>query len=166
MQSGSIAFLTTTVWNFLMFRDSPPWEIREALSLFLVGIGIGQKVYLGWCEELLQEDVHGFHQFQLKKGIQVFQESHFRRYVLWLLYLLLPFWELYVWTESTKYLLYFRHTDDIDYIWTGGRKCNFKGCERKDLQPAIINGWFWASTNMRIPNKRRCRYCDWSRTGG
>lgn len=56
--------------------------------------------------------------------------------------------------------------DDIPYIWTGGRKCNFKGCERKDLQPAIVNGWFWASTNMRIPNKRRCRFCDWSRTGG
>ena len=57
-------------------------------------------------------------------------------------------------------------TEDIPYIWTGGRKCNFKGCERKDLQPAIINGWFWAPTNKRIPNKRRCKFCDWSRTGG
>ena len=64
------------------------------------------------------------------------------------------------------HLIFFNWLDDIPYIWTGGRKCNFKGCERKDLQPSIVNGWFWASTNMRIPNKRRCKYCDWSKTGG
>ena len=56
--------------------------------------------------------------------------------------------------------------DDIPYIWTGGRKCNFKGCDRKDLMPNIINGWFWAPTNKKIPAKNKCRVCDWSRTGG
>ena len=30
--------------------------------------------------------------------------------------------------------------EDIPYIWTGGRKCNFRGCDREDLQPAIENG--------------------------
>lgn len=56
--------------------------------------------------------------------------------------------------------------DDIPYIWTGGRKCNFRGCDRKDLMPNIINGWFWAPTNKKIPAKNKCRVCDWSRTGG
>ena len=56
--------------------------------------------------------------------------------------------------------------DDIPYIWTGGRKCNFNGCDRKDLMPNIVNGWFWAPTNKKIPAKNKCRVCDWSRTGG
>ena len=56
--------------------------------------------------------------------------------------------------------------DDIHYIWTGGRKCNFNGCDRKDLQPTIENGWYWAPTGKRIPSPRRCRYCDWSPSGG
>ena len=28
----------------------------------------------------------------------------------------------------------------IRYFWTSGRKCNFDGCNRDDLQPAIVNG--------------------------
>jgi len=56
--------------------------------------------------------------------------------------------------------------NDIPYIWTGGRKCNFKGCDRKDLQPTIVNGWYWASTGTRIPAPRKCRYCYWSKSGG
>merc|ERR1712085_148577 len=28
----------------------------------------------------------------------------------------------------------------LRYIWTGGRKCNFRGCDRPDLQPTIVNG--------------------------
>ena len=55
---------------------------------------------------------------------------------------------------------------DIPYIWTGGRKCNFQGCEREDLQPAIENGWYWAPTGVRIPSPSQCGYCAWSRTGG
>ena len=26
-------------------------------------------------------------------------------------------------------------TDQVPFIWTGGRKCNFEGCDRSDLQP-------------------------------
>ena len=55
--------------------------------------------------------------------------------------------------------------EELDYIWTGGRKCNFKGCERPDLQPAIVNGWYWAPTGIRIRAKSECRICDWSHTG-
>eukprot|EP00091_Calanus_sinicus_P002909 TRINITY_DN13039_c0_g1_i1.p1 TRINITY_DN13039_c0_g1~~TRINITY_DN13039_c0_g1_i1.p1 ORF type:complete len:171 (-),score=56.33 TRINITY_DN13039_c0_g1_i1:278-790(-) len=40
--------------------------------------------------------------------------------------------------------------EDLHYIWTGGRKCNFKGCDRKDLQPLIQKGWYWAPTGKRI----------------
>ena len=71
--------------------------------------------------------------------------------------------------------------EDLHYIWTGGRKCNFKGnniasrvqtshlcagCDRKDFQPTIENGWYWAPTGKRIPAPRRCGYCEWSNTGG
>ena len=56
--------------------------------------------------------------------------------------------------------------DDIPYIWTGGRKCNFQGCDRADLQPTIENGWYWAPTGKRIPSPRQCGYCAWSPTGG
>nr|CAD7580680.1 unnamed protein product [Timema californicum] len=55
---------------------------------------------------------------------------------------------------------------NVKYIWTSGRLCDFKGCDRPDLQPIHINGWFWtaelkklAPTNNRVQN-------DWSHTGG
>merc|ERR1719350_611203 len=67
---------------------------------------------------------------------------------------------------ESKWVKNLIRSEDIPYIWTGGRKCNFKGCDRKDLMPTIINGWFWAPTNKKIPAKNKCRVCDWSRTGG
>lgn len=57
-------------------------------------------------------------------------------------------------------------TNNIDYIWTGGRKCNFEGCDRPDLQPAITNGWYWAPVGKKIPSPRKCNFCYWSNTGG
>ena len=54
----------------------------------------------------------------------------------------------------------------VPYIWTGGRKCNFDGCDRPDLQPAITNGWFWAPRGTKIPPPDGCEVCDWSFTGG
>lgn len=56
--------------------------------------------------------------------------------------------------------------ESIAYIWTGGHKCNFRGCERKDLQPAIENGWYWAPTGIRLRPPGQCQECDWSNTGG
>ena len=41
-----------------------------------------------------------------------------------------------------------------------------QGCERKDFQPTIVNGWYWAPTGKRIPAPRRCSFCEWSNTGG
>ena len=29
------------------------------------------------------------------------------------------------------------------FFWTSGRKCNFEGCDRDDLQPSIVNGETW-----------------------
>ena len=52
------------------------------------------------------------------------------------------------------------------YIWTGGRKCNFRGCDRPDLTPNIVNGWFWAARRTKIPAKGDCDFCEWSPTGG
>ena len=30
-------------------------------------------------------------------------------------------------------------SDKVPFIWTGGRKCNFEGCDRPDLQPGKTN---------------------------
>ncbi|MCL4165470.1 UNVERIFIED_CONTAM: hypothetical protein GTU68_038895, partial [Idotea baltica] len=49
-----------------------------------------------------------------------------------------------------------------------GRKCNFDGCDRADLQPPIVNGWFWSGSEARISstssNDRMNSF--WSPTGG
>ncbi|GLV38622.1 schlaff [Carabus blaptoides fortunei] len=60
--------------------------------------------------------------------------------------------------------------NDIPYIWTSGRLCDFKGCEsRADLEPKNVFGWFWSanrdklSPTNKIPNG--WGYNPWSSTG-
>lgn len=49
-------------------------------------------------------------------------------------------------------------TDDIPYIWTSGRLCDFKGCEsRRDLEPKNLFGWFWSANREKIPNTSQVR---------
>jgi len=59
---------------------------------------------------------------------------------------------------------------NIKYIWTSGRKCNFDGCDRPDLQPPIVNGWFWSGSSARIPPTNDtfsgAWNGDWSPSGG
>jgi len=57
--------------------------------------------------------------------------------------------------------------DNVKYIWTSGRKCNFDGCDRADLQPKIVNGWFWSGSSARIAatNATHGWRGDWSNTG-
>lgn len=79
---------------------------------------------------------------------------------------------------------------NVRYIWTSGRKCNFAGCDRADLQPPNENGWFWSGSGAKIgkfflyisiPHSLKiCQICnlhslgptsqrntgDWSHTGG
>lgn len=58
---------------------------------------------------------------------------------------------------------------NIPYIWTSGRKCNFKGCERADLQPVNVNGWFWSGSGVKMaPTDSKppgWSYQPWSNTG-
>merc|ERR1712032_144494 len=56
---------------------------------------------------------------------------------------------------ESKWVKNLIRSEELHYIWTGGRKCNFKGCDRKDLQPAILNGWYWAPTGKRIPPPKK-----------
>lgn len=45
---------------------------------------------------------------------------------------------------------------NVRYIWTSGRKCNFAGCDRPDLQPPNENGWFWSGSGAKIgPTSQR-----------
>lgn len=50
------------------------------------------------------------------------------------------------------------NSDDVPYIWTSGRLCDFKGCEeRRDLEPKNILGWFWSANREKItPTNRVC----------
>lgn len=47
--------------------------------------------------------------------------------------------------------------------------CNFKGCDRDDLQPTQINGWFWSGSGVKMAptngNPPGWRYQPWSTTG-
>lgn len=50
-------------------------------------------------------------------------------------------------------------TDDVPYIWTSGRLCDFKGCEnRKDLEPKNVFGWFWSANREKLsPTNQVCK---------
>lgn len=56
--------------------------------------------------------------------------------------------------------------DVLRYIWTSGRKCNFAGCDRADLQPANLYGWFWSGSGVKIGPTNQRNSGDWSYTGG
>ncbi|XP_017764165.1 PREDICTED: uncharacterized protein LOC108553676 isoform X1 [Eufriesea mexicana] len=55
---------------------------------------------------------------------------------------------------------------NVRFIWTSGRKCNFNGCDRPDLQPQNINGWFWSGSGAKIGPTTQRNSGDWSNTGG
>ncbi|GBP38038.1 hypothetical protein EVAR_95163_1 [Eumeta japonica] len=60
--------------------------------------------------------------------------------------------------------------NDVPYIWTSGRLCDFKGCEqRKDLEPKNIFGWFWSANREKISPTNQIPngwgYNPWSKTG-
>ncbi|XP_043263677.1 C-type lectin 5 isoform X2 [Colletes latitarsis] len=55
---------------------------------------------------------------------------------------------------------------NVRFIWTSGRKCNFNGCDRPDLQPQNINGWFWSGSGAKIGSTTQRNSGDWSNTGG
>uniref|UniRef100_T1H8Y7 C-type lectin domain-containing protein n=2 Tax=Rhodnius prolixus TaxID=13249 RepID=T1H8Y7_RHOPR len=56
--------------------------------------------------------------------------------------------------------------DKVKYIWTSGRICDFKGCDRADLQPRRTNGWFWTSDLQKLPPTTDRNQNDWSNSGG
>jgi len=59
--------------------------------------------------------------------------------------------------------------NDLPYIWTSGRLCNFKGCDREDLQPPTVNGWFWSGSGVKMAPTNSTppgwSYQPWSYTG-
>jgi len=59
--------------------------------------------------------------------------------------------------------------NDLPYIWTSGRLCNFKGCDREDLQPTNVNGWFWSGSGVKMAPTNSTppgwSYQPWSYTG-
>lgn len=54
----------------------------------------------------------------------------------------------------------------VKYIWTSGRLCDFKGCNRPDLLPNEINGWFWTAELQKLAPTTNRQQNDWSEGGG
>jgi len=71
--------------------------------------------------------------------------------------------------QENDFFADFLESNDLDYIWTSGRLCDFKGCDREDLQPVSVNGWFWTGSNKKIPATNSTppswSYQPWSPTG-
>ena len=63
----------------------------------------------------------------------------------------------------------FIRDNDLPYVWSSGRLCNFKGCDREDLQPATVNGWFWSGSGVKMAPTNSTppgwSYQPWSFTG-
>jgi len=56
--------------------------------------------------------------------------------------------------------------NNIKYCWTSGRLCDFPGCDRSDLQPLEVNGWFWSASGGKLrPTNEKSELNDWSYTG-
>jgi hypothetical protein len=59
--------------------------------------------------------------------------------------------------------------EKLPYVWTSGRLCDFKNCDREDLQPLSINGWFWSGSGVKLAptNSTPTGWSaqPWSRTG-
>ncbi|CAH0557256.1 unnamed protein product [Brassicogethes aeneus] len=56
--------------------------------------------------------------------------------------------------------------EKVKYIWTSGRLCDFKGCDREDLQPLNVNGWFWTAVLQKLAPTTQRDQNDWSENGG
>jgi hypothetical protein len=61
-------------------------------------------------------------------------------------------------------------SDDVPYIWTSGRLCDFKGCEnRRDLEPKSLYGWFWSANREKMAPTNQTPngwgFNPWSQTG-
>jgi hypothetical protein len=52
----------------------------------------------------------------------------------------------------------------ISEAWTAGRLCDFETCDRPDLKPVLVNGWFWAAVGaggkINIPGNG---FHDWGK---
>lgn len=54
----------------------------------------------------------------------------------------------------------------VKYIWTSGRICDFKGCDRPDLLPTRVRGWFWTAELQKLAPTTDRQQNDWSENGG
>ncbi|XP_063242642.1 uncharacterized protein LOC134542383 [Bacillus rossius redtenbacheri] len=55
---------------------------------------------------------------------------------------------------------------NVKYVWTSGRLCDFNGCDRPDLQPLPVNGWFWTADLRKLSPTTDRAQNDWSESGG
>ncbi|KAK3863943.1 hypothetical protein Pcinc_030330 [Petrolisthes cinctipes] len=71
--------------------------------------------------------------------------------------------------QENDMIFNFVNKNNLTYIWTSGRLCDFDGCDRADLKPKNILGWFWSNTNTKMAPTNSTpsgwNYQPWSQTG-
>ncbi|XP_067007071.1 uncharacterized protein slf [Anabrus simplex] len=72
--------------------------------------------------------------------------------------------------EENNMIFRLIQSEDVPYIWTSGRLCDFKGCEnRRDLEPKSVYGWFWSATRQKMAPTNQVpsgfNFNPWSQTG-
>lgn len=72
--------------------------------------------------------------------------------------------------EENDLIIKLVESNNVPYIWTSGRLCDFDGCEgRTDLLPLKYNGWFWSADRIKVaPTNQKpfgWAYNPWSQTG-
>lgn len=45
--------------------------------------------------------------------------------------------------DEYEYFKNIIQANNVKFIWTSGRLCDFDGCDRPEFFPKNINGWFW-----------------------
>ena len=71
-----------------------------------------------------------------------------------------------MYSNKLHLLLMYFNILQVKYIWTSGRLCDFKGCDRPDLQPLDVNGWFWTGLLTKLFPTTDRKNSDWSENGG
>jgi len=71
--------------------------------------------------------------------------------------------------QENDYIQNWLDSRNLTYTWTSGRLCDFDGCDRPDLQPISVKGWFWTGSNKKIAPTNQINegwdYKPWSNTG-
>lgn len=148
-----LAYMYVLVSKFLKYTASIKKCLLGAIFLILLGLKMGVSV---WKECL----------FSIVYPLHILERWSETPCILYSVY-----WYYHVinlkCVLSSNICLRLIFVDKVRYIWTSGRLCDFDSkCDRPDLLPKSVNGWFWSSHKQRLAPTTDRRQNDWSSSGG